>query len=135
MTLAIKSQHPPTRCDVCHQADCFDAASERCERCVGIQPAQPTTIMLVIDGQKCECRMVGNRAYVPDHVRRGGWVQVNPRLIEGSAFNFFDEPRDLPSGLGVADFIIAFLPLILMACFFLWLFVHLTMTLMASIRS
>jgi hypothetical protein len=29
----IRRQSPPTRCEVCHQSDCFDPETDRCLRC------------------------------------------------------------------------------------------------------
>src|SRR5687768_13730960 len=29
----IRSESLPSRCDICHQTDCFDAATGRCSRC------------------------------------------------------------------------------------------------------
>ncbi|MBX7219913.1 MAG: ankyrin repeat domain-containing protein [Blastocatellia bacterium] len=32
----VVSQTPPTRCEICHQADCFDPATNFCSRCASI---------------------------------------------------------------------------------------------------
>jgi ABC-type polysaccharide/polyol phosphate export permease len=31
--LQLKGESLPTRCDICHQADCFDAETNYCSRC------------------------------------------------------------------------------------------------------
>jgi hypothetical protein len=45
--LHVKSESLPTRCEVCHQADCFDAATGACSRCsdvvAGIHPGDNPT--------------------------------------------------------------------------------------------
>jgi len=33
MKLKIKTQSPPTRCEICHKADCFDPNTGSCSRC------------------------------------------------------------------------------------------------------
>jgi hypothetical protein len=38
--LHVKSESLPTRCEVCHQADCFDAATGKCTRCIDVSPPQ-----------------------------------------------------------------------------------------------
>lgn len=34
--IKIKEVQPPTRCEVCHQSDCFKPAKNYCSRCYGI---------------------------------------------------------------------------------------------------
>ena len=34
--LKVKSQSPPTRCDICHQSDVFDSQAGFCDRCSSI---------------------------------------------------------------------------------------------------
>jgi hypothetical protein len=34
--LRIKTEFLPERCEICHQADCFDASSNHCSRCGGV---------------------------------------------------------------------------------------------------
>jgi cytochrome c oxidase subunit IV len=41
--LHIKASTPPRRCEVCHQADLFDADTNVCSRCVNISLPNPTT--------------------------------------------------------------------------------------------
>ncbi|MBX7218470.1 MAG: ankyrin repeat domain-containing protein [Blastocatellia bacterium] len=36
--MKVKSEFPPTRCEVCHQTDCFDPERNFCARCDGISP-------------------------------------------------------------------------------------------------
>lgn len=36
MKLKVKQEHRPTRCEVCHQSDCFDAKDNYCSRCDSI---------------------------------------------------------------------------------------------------
>ncbi len=36
MNFRITTEHPPRRCDICHQADCFDAATGVCSRCADL---------------------------------------------------------------------------------------------------
>lgn len=36
MNFRVTAEHAPLRCDICHQADCFDAATGVCARCVGV---------------------------------------------------------------------------------------------------
>lgn len=38
MNFRVTAEHAPLRCDICHQADCFDAATGACSRCPGINP-------------------------------------------------------------------------------------------------
>jgi hypothetical protein len=50
--LQIKTESPPDRCEVCHQADCFDASRNYCSRCAGI--ARPA----IISGNKYDAALV-----------------------------------------------------------------------------
>ncbi len=39
--MTILRESPPTRCEVCHQADCFDPIQLICRRCEGMTELQP----------------------------------------------------------------------------------------------
>lgn len=39
--MTILRETPPTRCEVCHQADCFDPVQLICRRCEGLTELQP----------------------------------------------------------------------------------------------
>jgi hypothetical protein len=47
--IAIKSERPAERCEICHQADCFDASANYCARC---HPANIEEIQLSNAGGK-----------------------------------------------------------------------------------
>ena|SRR5215813_11068664 len=36
----VRAESFPIRCEICHQSDCFDAESNYCSRCAGIQLKQ-----------------------------------------------------------------------------------------------
>jgi hypothetical protein len=38
--IKIKSASMPFRCEICHQADCFDASKNYCSRCSGRTPVE-----------------------------------------------------------------------------------------------
>ncbi|MEW6736483.1 MAG: hypothetical protein AB1489_34650 [Acidobacteriota bacterium] len=39
--LKVKTESLPERCEICHQADCFDPHSQYCTRCVGLPHPNP----------------------------------------------------------------------------------------------
>jgi hypothetical protein len=42
----VKTQTLPMRCEVCHQSDCFDAYSNICSRCQGIEKLKIKSVAL-----------------------------------------------------------------------------------------
>src|SRR5262249_1097006 len=40
--LQIKTESLPARCGICHQSDCFDAATNHCARCAGVPVTVPS---------------------------------------------------------------------------------------------
>ena len=44
MNLALKKEQPAQRCEICHQADRFDLATNSCVRCATITPFSPNAL-------------------------------------------------------------------------------------------
>jgi hypothetical protein len=47
--LQIRAEHQPSRCEVCHQADCFDAEQNFCSRCHDLPHLEQQRAMQIIE--------------------------------------------------------------------------------------